>query len=760
MGTYRRCRILLTIAWSFVPLAVFAQGKPRIISEVRIEGEKRIPEETIRLHIFSKPGQELDRAVVAKDIQNLFKLGGIDEVEVETQEGQAGLTLIYKIEEKPIITKVIFEGNKKVRSKELEEEVKLGLYQPMDEKKLAETFEAIQKIYTKKGYYLVEIDKELRTTSEGDTELVLKIMERERATIRKVHFVGNRVFTDKELRKVIQTKRHDTFSFVTGRGKYKEELLDQDVMRLTFYYLKHGYLKVKVFVPDVTLSRDKRYFFVSFKMEEGDRYHVSSVRLSGDILTTSEELMRKIQTRGGQIYNREFVEQDIELLSHLYGDQGYAYVHVSPLTTTDEVAKTAAIDFRIEKGPRVKIERIEISGNQVTRDKVIRRELRIQEGDLYNESAIAESQRRLLALGFFKKVDFAKPRGSRDDTIQLTIDVEEQHTGTFNIGAGFSTAEDFIFTASIAKNNFFGYGWAGQVSVEVSGRRQQYVLNMTDPYFLDTGWSLGVSGYRTTIRYVDFDRGSFGGGLTVGHRLFKNMSVALGYEAEQVKITGIAAVVPDIFRQNVSGLTSMVSLTVDRDTRNNRIFTTKGMYHSARVELSGDKLGGDNDFFRTIGRAQFYQPVVWGIVFKTYGRVGYIKSLSSQRIPLFERFYLGGVNSLRGFLPQSVGPKMQVVTSGKETDFVFGGNKMFLMNTEFEFPLYDPAGFRAVAFFDAGQAFSEDENYSVLRLRSNYGFGLRWISPMGPLRFEWGIPVNPRPGEDDLVFNFTIGSFF
>ena len=753
----------------FLPIIFFClmvvgtvAAQTNIIEEVRIVGESRVPETTIRSHLKMRAGSLYDRDVISEDVRALFKLGQFNDITVLESAGSKGTLLTYRIDEKPILSAIKFEGNKKVKEKEFKESLKIHPYQPFDEKKFAETIEAFKKLYAKKHFYLVEFSYRFHTTKEGDSQLIIEIHENRPAFIRKVEFVGNRVFTDQELRAVIGTKRKGPFAFFTNSGQYKEESLKQDVQRLTFFYLKHGYLKVQVGDPTVALTKDKRYFFVNFQVHEGDRYRIGKVGFEGDILTTEAELLARLKTKTGDIYNREFLEIDLQGLTSLYGDQGYAFANVIPRTNPDDVNKTADILFHITKGARIKIEKIVIEGNTVTRDKVIRRELRIKENDLYNESKLQESRRLLMALGFFKEVNFATPRGTRDDTVILKISVEEQPTGSFSLGAGFSTAENFIFNASIQKNNFFGFGISGQASVEFSKIRQQFLLEFTDPHFLDTEWILGISGFRQVYAYNDFDRRSYGGGLSIGHRIFDYSSVNLGYDAEQVSISSFGTNVPEFFRKNASGLTSNVNFTLSRDTRDNRIYARSGTFNSAKFEWSGEEFGGDNDFFRTTLRSQLFQPVFGGIVFKTFGRIGYITGLKNKTIPLFERFYLGGANSLRGYFPFSIGPRLRIPASesGGDTNFVYGGNKMMSFNAELEFPIYDPAGIRFVTFFDAGNSFAEEQSYSVDNLRMDYGFGLRWVSPFGPLRFEWGLPIHRRFGEDSVVFNFTIGQFF
>ncbi|MDO8528114.1 MAG: outer membrane protein assembly factor BamA [Deltaproteobacteria bacterium] len=756
-----KLRIFLACLFIFgFSFSLQGQGGGRFVQDVRVRGEQRIPATSILSQIKTKPGLIATRESLDEDIRRLFSLGQFRDIQVDEEAGPHGLIITFIVSEKPVINKIIIEGNHKVKENTIREAITLPLYQPLNEKKLSESIEAIRKIYDKKNFYLIDIDHDLRTTQAGDHEFVFQIHERAPAQIREVQFVGNAVFSDDELRGIVKTKKKAMFSFLTGSGKFKEEDLKQDVLRLTFHYLKNGYLKVMVDEPQIFLTKDKRYFFVTFHVHEGDRYRINKLDMAGDILTTKEQLLKDLLTKPGQIYNREFIEKDMQSLTKLYGNQGYAFVHIQPQTETNEADKTADITYQIEKGNRIYIETINISGNTVTRDKVIRREMRIMEGDVYNETEVEKSRERLMALGYFKDVNFATPRGNRDDTLKLNITVDEKPTGSFSVGAGFSTTEDFILSGSISKQNFFGRGWNGEVSAELSHLRQQFLFNMTDPYFFDTQWILGMSAFKTVFRFENFDRDSYGGSFSVGHRFFDNASMSMGYEAEQVSALDFSSIVPVRFTQNSGGLTSLVNLTINRDTRDNRVYATKGMFNSAKLEVSDHHIGADNNFFRATGKTQFYQPIIKKLVFKTYGRVGYIKSLDDTLIPLFERFFLGGVNTLRGYYPQSIGPQEPVVTSTGTQNFVYGGNKMIVFNNELEFPIFDPAGLRAVAFFDAGNTFAEEEDIALQDLRLDYGFGVRWISPLGPLRFEWGFPIQRQPGEQKTVFNFTIGQFF
>lgn len=742
-------------------LPVAAASSPTITS-IAIKGNTVTPTETVQASIKSKVGSPFDRELLAKDIKSLWELGQFMDVKIEKKEMPGGIELTYIVEERPNIIKIEFKGNKKIKKDELSKDITIRLFNPLDGKELSESIAKIKEAYNKKGYYLVDVDYSLEHKEANDFELILKINEHYKAIVRRVDFIGNHVFSDKELRKVVKTKQKTAFSFISGSGKLKEDQLEQDVMLLTFHYLNYGYLKVKVTSPRVAISKDKQYIFVTFTVEEGKQYRVDSVDVGGEILTTPEELRSMLKTKSKMIYSQKVVEEDIQRLTDLYGNMGYAFAHIRPETIPDDETLTADITFQIEKGERIVIEKINIFGNTVTRDKVIRRELKVKEGDIYNEAMIRESKQKLMQLGFFEEVNFATPRGSKDNTLILNIVVKEKPTGTFNIGAGFSTVENYILSASIAKENFFGYGIGGQISAELSSIRQQFMLQFRDPYFLDSEWMLSTSVFRLVYRYTDFDRESYGGDISIGHRIFDNSSISVGYQAESVEVTDFSFAVPELFRQDAEGLTSKLMLTLARDTRDNRLFPSKGMYHTVENEFSGSKLGGDNDFYRVEGNSRFYIPVIWGIVGKMNGRIGYVRTLGDRPVPLFERYFTGGPYSLRGFWPRSIGPRLMIPSgpTGADTEFVYGGNKQLVFNGELEFPIYNPAGFKGVFFVDAGNAFAEDENYSLKNLRSNWGLGLRWNSPLGPLRFEWGVPFTRRPGEDSVVFNFTIGSPF
>lgn len=764
MEFYNKKFLLLTFGFSFLVFSFYfpAYASSQTVVDIIVKGNTITPTETILATLKTKKGNVYSRETVQEDIKALWKLGQLQDITVDKEESSAGVSLTYVIAEKPLITKISFKGNKKLKKDDLEKNVTVRTYKPINEKQLAESISKMREAYSKKGYYLADIGYHLEPLQGNEAELVFDVSEQHAAVIRKVEFIGNRAFKDDALRKVIRTKEKSAFSWMSGGGKYKQEQLEQDVMLLTYHYLNFGYLKIKVDIPKVSISKDKRYIFITYTVEEGKQYKISDVDVNGDILTTKDELKHLLKVKPNTVYNQKTVEEDMTTLIDFYGESGYAFVNVRPETNPNDETLTTPLIFNIEKGNRVVIEKINISGNTTTRDKVIRRELQIKEGDIYNTRLVNKSKERLQQLGFFEEVNFATPRGSNDNALNLNISVKEKSTGSFNVGAGFSTVENFILSASIAKQNFFGYGISGRISAELSSKRQQFMLEFNDPYFLDSEWMLSGSVFRTLYRFNDFDRDSYGGSLSIGHRIFENSSISLGYQIEDVKVTDFSYIVPEFFKKNATGLTSEMIFIVARDTRNDRIIPTKGTYHMVENEVSGNKLGGNNNFYRITENSRFYYPLFWGIVAKANAKIGYVKSTDDNPVPLFERYYTGGVYSLRGFMPRSIGPKLRIPGSvaGGDQEFVYGGNKLLLFNGEIEFPIYNPAGLKWVFFMDAGNAFAENQKYSLTNLRADWGLGLRWLSPIGPLRFEWGIPFNRQPGEDSVVFNFTIGSLF
>ncbi|HVO32257.1 MAG TPA: outer membrane protein assembly factor BamA, partial [bacterium] len=461
------------------------------------------------------------------------------------------------------------------------------------------------------------------------------------------------------------------------------------------------------------------------------------------------------------------VGQDIVRLTERYSDDGYAFANIYPLTDTNEEKKTIAIVYSVQKGQKVYIERINVRGNSITRDKVVRRELLINEGDLFNGTRLKQSKENLTRLGYFEDVTFSTPRGSKDDQMVLNIDVKEKPTGIFSVGAGFSSAENFVFTAQIQKNNFLGYGYSISAAANVSSLQQRFDLQFLDPFFFDTDWTAGVDLYNRQLVYRSYTRVDRGGDLSFGHYLDprREAHVSATYRLADTKVQDVATALRPIFGR--PGLTSSVVGTVSWDKRDNRLFPTKGFLASASAEYAGGPLAGDLDFVRFTYNARGFYPVgieAFQPVVRANATFGQIFTTNGTPIPIFEKFTAGGINSVRGYVLNSLGPSIRVMGTGDpqapDQKFVVGGNELAILNLELEFPIIKPAQIRGVVFYDMGNALQAGQAVTFGDLRRSYGFGVRWFSPIGPLRFEWGFPIERHSDEAPRQFEFTIGSFF
>lgn len=764
----RRFQLIgLRVLWilllgAVVPLAsvhpAWAQEK---VVAIEVAGLRNIDQQLVLGQIQAKQGAPYEREVVSQDIARIYKLGLFDDVQAEKEPAGGGIKLIYRVVEKPPITAIEITGNEKVNEKKIRETLTIKLNQTIDNKKIAESKEKIKEVYAQDGSRTVDVETEIKTKN-GESVLVFKITEKQGEVVREVNFEGNKVFSEGKLRRMIKTKKKGFLSFLTGSGKFREDVLDRDVAFITYNYLNKGYMKIRVSQPKIEYNDQKKGLVLTFYIDEGDRYKVGDIEFTGDVLTTKPELQKLLASLKGNYYSQKSMEDDLSKLTEFYGNQGYAFANINPTYVFDETLKYANINVAIDKGQRVFVERINITGNTITRDKIIRRELKVVENSIYNESLLRLSKRKLEQLGFFENVEVSTPRGSGDDKLTLNVNVKEKPTGTFSVGAGYSSAESFLFTASVSKNNFLGRGIFGSLNAEVSGKRQQFSFQYTDPYFLDSNWILNATGYKVSANYEDFRRNAFGGQLDFGRRIFDFTSISLGYHLEDVSLSNFDIIVPEFFRQTADGLTSSLVFSITRDTRNNPITTTKGYYLNGSVEYAGNGIGGDVNFLRLQANARYYHPLWFNSVLKANLRLGYIKSLDGQPVPLFERFFTGGINSLRGYEFRTVGPTLLIPDgiTGADQEFVYGGDKMFIFNLEYEFPIYDAGGFRGVIFFDAGNTYAENQNFNPINVKTDIGAGIRWLSPFGPLRFEWGFPLNKDPGDKSSVFNFTIGSFF
>jgi outer membrane protein insertion porin family len=772
----------------------------KTIDQVQFRGNRKIEDDAIRLNLLSRKGAELDLAKVREDIRAMWKMGFFEDVDVEaelTPDGKVILT--YAVKEKPSIRKILVSGNDELELDKINEVLDLKRDAILDVTKVKRNREKVQDLYVEKGFYLASVDYEVRPVNEAEVDVWYLVDERSKVEIRQVNFIGNSRVTDAELRTIVSTQKGGALSFLNDSGIYNEETFERDLLLITAYYYDRGHLNLKLGTPQIRLSRDKKYMYLSIPIDEGPVFSIGKIEFKGDLIQKPAQFDAMLQIKQGETFNRSKVGTDIVNLNNLYKDKGYAYVNVTPVTNVDVEKRIVDLTFDIEQGRKVYFERINIRGNSKTRDKVIRREMKIAEGELYNETNLEVSKRRVTALGFFEKVDVSTKRGTSDEFVEVNIEVAERPTGTFQIGAGFSSVENFIAQAQISQNNLFGRGQTLALQAQLSSLRQLFLLRFVEPYFLDTKWTFAFDLFNQSRAFGTFARNAAGGNLTWGYPINFETRAFVTYKLESVGVStgtrgfsNLGAVSEPIEAQAVAnlfrgGVTSSIRGALSYDSRNNRLFPTEGWYHNAFVEVADKFSGSENVFVRYGGWARHYRPLFGPFVLKLNGEFGVTTSRDPLGVPITERYLIGGIFDVRGFRPRSLGPRLRVSQPGEVGQplgtLPLGGNLQLIWNSEIEFPLFQRVGISGVVFLDAGNAYNLEERYcsgsvassdisvkfdpcfrfpeSVTSgLRYSVGFGFRWFSPIGPLRFEWGLPLDRQPGEEPLVFEFTIGNFF
>ena len=773
----------------------------RAIERVQFRGNRKVEDDAIRVQLLSKEGTLLDAAKLREDLRAMWKMGFFADIDVEAEVRQSGgVTLTFAVKEKPSIRKVLVAGQSELGMDKINEVIDLELDAIVDISKVKKNRDKIAELYVQKGFYLATVDWEIKPVNEAEVDVYFKVDEKAKVKIRDVQFIGNATITDDELRGAIATRRQDSMSFLNDSGTYSQEAFERDLLLVSAYYWDRGYANVKVGAPQLRLSRDKQYMYLSIPVDEGPIFTIGTVAFKGDLIGTPEKNLDKVRIRAGVKFSRTMIAEDREKLSNYYQDQGYAYANVLPLTKVDLPNRKINLTFEVARGKRAYFERINIRGNSKTRDKVIRREMKISEGEMFNNTNLEISKRRINALGFFENVVVSTKRGSSDEFVEVNVEVTERPTGTFQIGAGFSSVENFIAQAQISQNNLFGRGQTLALQAQISSLRQLFLLRFVEPYFLDTQWTFAFDLYNQSRGFGTFYRNASGGTLTWGYPLSYEARAFLTYKLEDVSIStgsgGIANLgatsvpieatsVANLFR---GGVTSSLRGSLSWDSRNNRLFPTGGWHHTVFAEYAGDVTGSENKFFRWGGFSRHYRPI-WGpFVLKLNAEIGVTTSTDPLGVPISERYLVGGIYDIRGYAPRSLGPQLLTQPPGDVGQALgslpLGGNMQIIFNSEIEFPLFKKVGISGVVFYDMGNAYNLEDRYCsglqrknssisikfdpcfrmpeslTAGLRKSVGFGFRWFSPIGPLRFEWGIPLDKQPGEDPLVFEFTIGNFF
>lgn len=752
--------LLLLISCSTL---VYAEGEKLV--EIRIQGNRRIEPAAILNVIQMHAGDTLYNDKTDTDIRAIYKLGHFQDVQALKEESDKGTILVYSVQEKAIVREITFAGNKELTTEKLKEALEFRQNSVFSAKDLARSVAKIKKMYGDEGYYLAEVQTQTKQSSPGDITVIVTVTEGAKILIKEIRFDGNKAFSGRKLKGIMETKEKWFMSWLTGAGTYKEEVLKNDALLLSDQYLNNGYVNIKIGEPVVKLNETKTALDVYIGITEGEQYRIGAIGFKGELLDPAADLRKKLKSEPGETFNRSILRTDIGVLTDLYGDKGYAFATINPQTRLDNEKKSVDMTFDIEKGELVSIERINVAGNPKTRDKVIRREMRVTESGLYSATGLKRSKQNLMNLGFFEEANIATAKGSASNKLNVNVDVKEKPTGTFSIGGGYSSLDGFIGQGSVQQANFLGLGLKANLSASIGGKSKTYALGLTDPYFMDSKWTLGGDIYRSERDYTDYSRRLVGADVKGGYPINDFVGTFLMYKYEIKDIYNPSTAYQAFHDADISGTyplgtttTSSVFSSITHNNTDYRLDPSTGMINSFSIEYAG--LGGDNRYARFIMDNTIFQPLYKKLIASTKLTLGYIREVGPP-IPIDEKFYLGGIYSLRGYRSRSVSPTTPTNPAPGDQIIYLGGNKEIIGNVELTFPLLSEVGLKGVLFFDYGNSFNDKSTVFDTMLMS-YGWGVRWASPIGPLRLEYGVPINPRNVIDSTSgrLEFSIGTMF
>lgn len=762
MRSLSRLSLLLVVTFSVLLIQSSVAQEQGRVNDVIVQGNKRVEVSAILQLVKLLPGSEYSQTQLTDDIKSIYRSGFFDNVEGHPSRTGGRLNVVFVVKEKPAIRDIKFTGNEAFSEETLKEKLGVSSKFFLDRKKIATGTEEILKAYQADGYYGATVKTEETFIDDEQVDLAVNINEGELKKIRNVVFEGVSKADEDELHDAVKTSSYSwLYSWITGSGVVKKEYLDNDVKELNKYYLDHGYVDVRVAEPTVRDIEDG--LEVVFKVDEGDHYNFGTLTASGDLKDDSVgKTIEGIASKPGESFNLDQMRKDTFIVSEKFTDVGYAFANVEPITNVNRSNKTVDVNYKINKGNLIHIDKINITGNNKTADNVIRRTLLIYEQDLFKSSKIKRSQELLQRQGYFDGVTIAPEPSDREDTTNLGVAVKEGNTGTFSIGGGVGSGEGFIFTSRVSENNLFGTGNSLSFDINAGSRRENYVLSFNNPRVFDTFVSMGLDGMSVRRRYDQFDNQQTGGGISFGYPLMflgedlaQDYRASVSYQLMHIDIVDIDEDAPTLVQDSAGGsIASMITPQLVRNTINNPLDPSKGSRQQVSVEMAG--LGGDEDYWLVQASNSFYYPLwespVGNFVFANRVKFGQGENWSGENsFPLFKRFFPGGINSVRGYAANELGPKDE---NGNE----YGGNKQLIANFELIFPLVQSIGLSGVTFYDIGNAFDDDIGISVTGLKQAVGWGFRWRSPLAPIRIEFGYPIDKDSGDKSFVTNFSLGA--
>jgi outer membrane protein insertion porin family len=744
----------VAVAFMVLPFgSLHAQDSGPKVKSIDVKGNKRIETPAIRGRIALKPGDPYTAEAIRKQIRAIYDMGFFEDVQIESERVIGGVNLTFVVREKPFITEIVFDGNQQLTDEKLQEKITIRSQSFLDQQQAKESAEKIRLAYQEDGYYNAQVIPIIQSLDEDRKRLTFFTKEGDRAKVKTVNFEGAKAVTKKELFKLMATREWIwLLSIFTDAGVLKKEELANDVERIKEVYLNKGYLNIQVGAPTLELSPDKQWFTITYPIVEGEPYKVEDIGFRGNTVFEEPELRVGSKIKLGEVFQRAKVREEITRLTELYGGKGYAFTDVSPQVNPDADKKTAKVIFHIKEGELIRIREIQITGNDKTRDNVIRRELRLDEQDVIDTVAIKRSFQRLNNLNFFETVEIL-PRQVEADKVDLDVKVKEKPTGQFSIGGGYSTLDLLTAVADITEGNMGGYGYMGRIRGQLGQRRTLGLITFRNPYLNDSLTSLQADLYSSFTDFLTYVEQKSGATVTFGRWFSEFTSGSFGFMAEQLNYSNPQPFAPEIILQQVGNQTTTgFRSSLARDSRDYYLDPRSGTRIAVGLDLGTPYLGGTNNFVKYNFDSIYYMPLPYDIRNSFRVRVGAAEGLGDKPIPLTERFFVGGINTMRGFVFGRAGPVSSL-------QFPLGAARELIFNYDFIFTVSQEAKLNAVIFFDYGKGFNDGEGFN-LNLRKAVGLEGRWISPFGPLRAAYGLNLSPREGERAGVFEFTVGSLF
>lgn len=781
----QRTSVLLVAILAFFALVTVAKSAEEVlVTLIEVQGNRRIESATVLAKIKTREGSAFSPSLLREDIKLLYQLGHFEDVQVKTEGFEQGLKVIFWVKEKPLIREISYEGNEEVSLEKLKEIVTLLPRTAFNQQLIQDNAEKIRLKYQDSGYYHAVIVPVIVELKGGDKNIVYYIEEGKKIRLSEVIITGNTVIPTKEIKESMKNQEHWFFSFFGSSGTLRSEELKEDVESVRNLYYNRGYIQVQVSDPIIEerpltvhthefMGQTETYttsneVAIKLHIQEGDQFRIGSVSLKGNTTLTDNELLKEIRLKRGDVFSRETLRQDVSRVMERYDSIARPFAGVVPLFNIDQEKKTVALAFEIQEGGEVRIGRIDITGNNKSRDKVVRREMRLDEGDLYSKKALKRSYERINNLNFFESVDIAPERRLQEPVMDLNIRVKEKMTGNLSIGGGYSSVDKLMAIAEITQGNLGGRGQLLKFKVQWGATRKIYMVSFMEPYLFDKALWGRVDLYNQDQNFDGYKLKSNGFGLGIGKSFTEYVAGSLRYSLDQSDIYSITTAPTYLLQRQIDSYgttitTSSLTANLSRDSRDFYLDPKTGSRNTVFVQYAGGPLGGGPNFIKSVADSAWYFPVFWDTVFMARGRVGFVDSLIELPIPTGERFFVGGAGTVRGYRygtigttgpdgPNEVGPDGAVTR--------IGGNKQLVFNIEYTFPIVPAARLKGVLFYDMGRAFNNEEPLRPMQLRHSYGWGFWWLSPMGPLRFEWGYVINKKATDQPSQFEFSIGTLF